>query len=455
MLGAGDRVGGNEMHALGQMRGHVAQDRAFDRAHVGNRRAGLEMRANLLGHRAAHADRDADDDQIGALNGFFIPLDHLVGNAELGDARPRLGRARGGDDFAHGALRTGGTDDPAHPRPVAGRALVVAHVHDEHVSKRAAARPHDLERVRGRLPLEGAALGDEPAANAFRILAVKAARECEKRGSALALHASGADPARLSVMAEGILTGAYRYTRYLTGDRKPKHSLRRALILLDGRADPAARAAVASGQKVAGAINLARDLVNCPPNDLSAVFNWRSLRTESYKLTQYDGPDEAYDLDADPNELDSLLAPPSITPPAEQAAWLEQLACCRGAQCRAREDDGPLPGCELGDEACACADVSVCADASEDGRISVADAQRIPGLEAAAHGFLDCARELRGHALLRAHHEQHSPAPRLALDEPRRAPDGRTVAQRGAAELHHPHGARRYSCARRRAGPPG
>ena len=114
-------------------------------------------------------------------------------------------------------------------------------------------------------------LGDEPAAHAYRMLAVKASRECEKRGSALALHASGADPAALSVLAEGILTGAYRYTRYLTGDRKPKHSLRRALILLDGRADPAARAAVASGQKLAAAVNLARDLVNCPPNDLSAT----------------------------------------------------------------------------------------------------------------------------------------------------------------------------------------
>jgi leucyl aminopeptidase len=114
-------------------------------------------------------------------------------------------------------------------------------------------------------------LGDEPALSAFRVLAVKAARECEKRGSALALHASGADPAALSVLAEGILTGAYRYTRYLTGDRKPKHALKRALILLDGRADPAARAAAASGQKVAAAINLARDLVNCPPNDLSAT----------------------------------------------------------------------------------------------------------------------------------------------------------------------------------------
>ena len=63
------------------------------------------MRADLLGDRAAGADRDADDDEIGAFDRGGVGLDHLIGDAELGDALARLRRARGGDDRAHRALR--------------------------------------------------------------------------------------------------------------------------------------------------------------------------------------------------------------------------------------------------------------------------------------------------------------------------------------------------------------
>ena len=79
--------------------------RALDRADVGDDRAGLQMRADLLGDRAAGADRNADDDEIGAFDRGGVGLDHLIGEAELGDALARLRRARGGDDRAHRALR--------------------------------------------------------------------------------------------------------------------------------------------------------------------------------------------------------------------------------------------------------------------------------------------------------------------------------------------------------------
>ena len=63
------------------------------------------MRADLLGDLAAGADRNADDDEIGAFDRGGVALDHLIGDAELGHALARLRRARGGDDRAHRALR--------------------------------------------------------------------------------------------------------------------------------------------------------------------------------------------------------------------------------------------------------------------------------------------------------------------------------------------------------------
>ncbi len=111
IFGAGDRVRGHEMHGLRQMRGHVAYHRALDRADVGDDRAFRKMRADLLGDRAADADRNAEDDEVGAFHRRGVGLDHLVGDAEFGDAPARLRRTRGGDDRAHRALRLGGARD--------------------------------------------------------------------------------------------------------------------------------------------------------------------------------------------------------------------------------------------------------------------------------------------------------------------------------------------------------
>ena len=39
------------------------------------------------------------------------------------------------------------------------------------------------------------------------------------------------------MIAEGITTGAYRYARYFTGERKPKHELKRVAVLVDEQAE--------------------------------------------------------------------------------------------------------------------------------------------------------------------------------------------------------------------------
>jgi leucyl aminopeptidase len=115
-------------------------------------------------------------------------------------------------------------------------------------------------------------LGEQaPGTHVLRLLGVESARLTASKGATLAVLAPEADEASLRALADGVTSGAYRYTRYLTGDRKPKHALRRAAILVEKKSGQSARAAVAAGQVAGEAVNLARDLVNCPANDLTAT----------------------------------------------------------------------------------------------------------------------------------------------------------------------------------------
>src|SRR5882672_4411122 len=70
----------------------------------------------------------------------------------------------------------------------------------------------------------------------------------------------------LRAVAEGLDLGAYRFNKYLTGERKPKTELEAVVIGVTGRLKPNAKAAVTLGQAVAAAVNLARDLSNEPGN---------------------------------------------------------------------------------------------------------------------------------------------------------------------------------------------
>jgi leucyl aminopeptidase len=68
--------------------------------------------------------------------------------------------------------------------------------------------------------------------------------------------------------AEGVVLGAYRFTKYLTGERLPKTQIERATLVLHGKITKEAREAVQLGQHVAESICIARDLINEPPNEL-------------------------------------------------------------------------------------------------------------------------------------------------------------------------------------------
>ncbi len=105
ILGPGHRMRRHEMHIFRQMRTHVADDRALDRADIGDGGTGSQMWRDLLRHRAAGADRNAQDHQIGAFDRGGVGFHHLIGEAELGHAPACLCRARGGDDRADRALQ--------------------------------------------------------------------------------------------------------------------------------------------------------------------------------------------------------------------------------------------------------------------------------------------------------------------------------------------------------------
>ena len=124
---------------------------ALDRADVGDDRAGLEMRADLPRDRAAGADRDADDDEIGALDRRRVGLDHLIGEAELGDAPARRGRARGRDDRAHDALRARRARDRGADQADADQRQAVEAA--ELLMARHALLPHELRQRRDHEPV--------------------------------------------------------------------------------------------------------------------------------------------------------------------------------------------------------------------------------------------------------------------------------------------------------------
>lgn len=95
--------------------------------------------------------------------------------------------------------------------------------------------------------------------------AARAAQGAKAKSLALALPAEGVD---LRVIAEGVGLGAYRFTKYMTGERVPKADLKEVKLFVSKQAQ-SDKAAIDLGLKVAEAICLTRDAVNEPPNELN------------------------------------------------------------------------------------------------------------------------------------------------------------------------------------------
>lgn len=103
----------------------------------------------------------------------------------------------------------------------------------------------------------------------LRAYAAQAARTANAvLASSLALVLPGkVSGAGLRSVGEGLTLGAYRFTKYLTGDRAPKSELSQVLVVKPGgKPLSSERHALELGGEIGSAVSLARDAVNEPPN---------------------------------------------------------------------------------------------------------------------------------------------------------------------------------------------
>lgn len=102
-----------------------------------------------------------------------------------------------------------------------------------------------------------------------RTLGAKAARAANAdKAKRLVLGVPAGLEDRLREIVEGLELGAYRFTKYLTGDRKPKAELGHVAICLAGDTPRNAKEQIDLAQTISAGVNLARDLSNEPPNVL-------------------------------------------------------------------------------------------------------------------------------------------------------------------------------------------
>jgi leucyl aminopeptidase len=114
-------------------------------------------------------------------------------------------------------------------------------------------------------------LGDRAASSEgdIRTFAAKAARTANaERAKRLVLGLPDGGENYLRAAIEGVELGAYRFTKYLTGDRKPKAELAQVTITTIGNPPANTKEIVAKAQATAAGVNLSRDLSNEPPNEL-------------------------------------------------------------------------------------------------------------------------------------------------------------------------------------------
>jgi leucyl aminopeptidase len=127
----------------------------------------------------------------------------------------------------------------------------------------------------------------------LRSFAAKAARAAgSEKARSLAISLPPGADGDLRSVAEGVELGAYQFTKYLTGDRRPKSVLNSVIVGCAGRVRGSAKAAVAFGQQVASAVNLARDLSNEPGNviypETFAAAAERAAKESGLKIQVFD-----------------------------------------------------------------------------------------------------------------------------------------------------------------------
>jgi leucyl aminopeptidase len=119
----------------------------------------------------------------------------------------------------------------------------------------------------------------------LRLLSAKAARAANAaKATSLVLAVEGLAPEKVRYAAEGLVLGSYRFDKYLTGDRRPKAELKTATIALGAKArlGKSHSTSLETGEGVARAVCLTRDLVNEPANELNPA----RLAAEAQKMAK-------------------------------------------------------------------------------------------------------------------------------------------------------------------------
>ena len=113
----------------------------------------LRCRRDFLRDRAAGADRNAEDDEIGIRYGFGVGLDHAIDNAKLGDAGAGFLRTRGGDDLAHKPLRARGACDRAADQAEADQRHLPEYRCRAHLPAMKSRKPSSTRRLASSVPM--------------------------------------------------------------------------------------------------------------------------------------------------------------------------------------------------------------------------------------------------------------------------------------------------------------
>ncbi len=135
--------------------------------------------------------------------------------------------------------------------------------------------------------------GGVPSEAQVRTMAARAARLAQQsRATSLTFEIPFGVAGAERAAAEGVVLGAYRFSRYLTGDRLPKSALEKVVLVTTSKVTKELRAQVEIGQGVGEAICIARDLINEPPNELYpeafAKFCVELSKTHGLKCTVMD-----------------------------------------------------------------------------------------------------------------------------------------------------------------------
>jgi leucyl aminopeptidase len=120
----------------------------------------------------------------------------------------------------------------------------------------------------------------------IRAFAGRAARAANnERAATMVLGLPDGLQRHLRYVAEGLELGAYRFSKYLTGERKPKAELAEVSVALGSKAPADAKRALELGQKIGAAVNLSRDVSNEPGN----VMFPAALAAEAQKVAKAHG----------------------------------------------------------------------------------------------------------------------------------------------------------------------